>query len=502
MAGRRHEAARRARPAGAGPGIGMQEQQPVAAGRRGAGGELRAAAARRATTRAPAAGRVARAIRAAAIGHDDLAAFPASAQAASTAPRLRAAFRVGMTMDSGFVPSFLNLCSHLVLDSAVAPGKVLTNRMGTPPCRMCLDLSFLPEAGRARAAARSRTPRCGSRARRGTPSTMAGDAGGLADLPPLPTTLLRNGEERAGLEREPGYRLRPLDQPLPRLRAWLRLLLCPAEPCLCRLFPGLDFETKLLFKPDLPALLEKELRRPGYVPRPWRSAPIPTPTSRRAGLLITRQVLEVLERFGHPVTIVTKSAGVLRDLDILTRMAGATWCMSACPSPRSSRCWRGGWSRAPPRRCGGCRRSGRWPRRGAGRRAGGADDPRAERRGAGAHFVRKLQGRRDPGRLCAAAPAARDPAVVRGMAAGACPRPRGARPGPGAGDAGRRAYDSRFGVRQTGTGAYADMLARRFQVAAARLGLAGTNARSQPLDCSQFAPPPVARAERRQLELL
>ena len=67
---------------------------------------------------------------------------------------------------------------------------------------------------------------------------------------------------------------------------------------------------------------------------------------------------------------------------------------------------------------------------------------------------------------------------------------------------GGKAYDSRFGIRQTGTGAYADMLAWRFQVAAARLGLTGTNARSQPLDCSQFAPPPVVRAERRQLELL
>ena len=67
---------------------------------------------------------------------------------------------------------------------------------------------------------------------------------------------------------------------------------------------------------------------------------------------------------------------------------------------------------------------------------------------------------------------------------------------------GGRAYDSRFGIRQTGTGAYADMLARRFQVAAARLGLTGTNARSQKLDCTQFAPPPGVRAAARQLELL
>src|SRR6476619_1838936 len=86
--------------------------------------------------------------------------------------------------------------------------------------------------------------------------------------------------------------------------------------------PGLDFETKLLFKPDLPALLEKELSRPGYVAKAVALGANTDPYQPiERGLLITRQVLEVLERFGHPVTIVTKSSGVLRDLDILTRMA-------------------------------------------------------------------------------------------------------------------------------------------------------------------------------------
>ena len=62
-------------------------------------------------------------------------------------------------------------------------------------------------------------------------------------------------------------------------------------------------------------------------------------------------------------------------------------------------------------------------------------------------------------------------------------------------------YKSRFGERQVGTGPYAEMLAARFRRVAAKLGLEGTNARSQPLDCSQFAAPPV-QAEPRQLALL
>jgi DNA repair photolyase len=88
------------------------------------------------------------------------------------------------------------------------------------------------------------------------------------------------------------------------------------------LSPGLDFESKLFMKPAAPELLERELSAPGYVPKiiaigtntdPYQ------PTERRHQIM--RRILEVLERAGHPVGIVTKSALVLRDLDILTRMA-------------------------------------------------------------------------------------------------------------------------------------------------------------------------------------
>ena len=86
--------------------------------------------------------------------------------------------------------------------------------------------------------------------------------------------------------------------------------------------PGLDFETKLVFKPDVAELLEKELRKPGYVARTLALGSNTDPYQPvERTLKLTRTVLQVLDRYNHPVSIVTKSAGVLRDLDILAAMA-------------------------------------------------------------------------------------------------------------------------------------------------------------------------------------
>jgi len=88
------------------------------------------------------------------------------------------------------------------------------------------------------------------------------------------------------------------------------------------LSPGLDFESKLFVKPDAPMLLEKELTAPGYEPR---TIAIGTNTDPYQPIerehRIMRGILEVLEKAGHPVGIVTKSALVTRDIDILARMA-------------------------------------------------------------------------------------------------------------------------------------------------------------------------------------
>ncbi|GGD07790.1 PA0069 family radical SAM protein [Aureimonas glaciei] len=86
--------------------------------------------------------------------------------------------------------------------------------------------------------------------------------------------------------------------------------------------PGLDFETKLFAKPNAAELLERELSKPGYVPK---SIAIGTNTDPYQPIekswRIMREVLEVLEAANHPVGIVTKSALVTRDIDILARMA-------------------------------------------------------------------------------------------------------------------------------------------------------------------------------------
>ena len=88
------------------------------------------------------------------------------------------------------------------------------------------------------------------------------------------------------------------------------------------LSPGLDFESKLYMKPDAPELLERELSARNYTPKtiaigtntdPYQ------PIERRYAIM--RRILEVLERAGHPVGIVTKSNLVTRDIDILSRMA-------------------------------------------------------------------------------------------------------------------------------------------------------------------------------------
>lgn len=88
------------------------------------------------------------------------------------------------------------------------------------------------------------------------------------------------------------------------------------------LSPGLDFETKLFYKERAAELLDRELRRPGYLCTPINvgaSTDPYQPIERR--LKVTRSILEVLQRFRHPLTIVTKSQLVERDLDILTDLA-------------------------------------------------------------------------------------------------------------------------------------------------------------------------------------
>lgn len=101
---------------------------------------------------------------------------------------------------------------------------------------------------------------------------------------------------------------------------------CYARPAhaFMGLSPGLDFESKLFFKPAAGRLLEAELSNTSYRPcaihiggntDPYQ------PQERR--LRVTRAVLDVMARFAHPASIITKSSLIIRDLDLLAPMAKA-----------------------------------------------------------------------------------------------------------------------------------------------------------------------------------
>ncbi len=280
---------------------------------------------------------------------------------------------------------------------------------------------------------------------------------------------------------------------------------CYARPSHAHLglSPGLDFETRLLFKPDVAALLTREIRKPGYVAKPialGANTDPYQPVERTLGL--TRQVLEVLEAHNHPVTIVTKSAGVLRDLDILARMARRNLvhvCLSITTldgtlaramEPRAA---------SPARRLAAIGELSR-----AGIPAGilaapmipGLNDAELEtliaaavRNGATragyvllrlpleiAQMFEAWLHQHFPDR------AAKVLSLIRQTRGGAL-------------------YDSRFGTRQTGTGPYAELLASRFALALRKHGLDRTNLRQQALDCSAFQVPAAATPQPAQMAL-
>jgi DNA repair photolyase len=208
---------------------------------------------------------------------------------------------------------------------------------GDPP----LDgeaLAALAAAGQAEPAPEARVP---SLARRGRGATLnpgvrydsqvisAFDdgwetlGGEFTELPPLATTLTRDSTRSAiawNSSPDIGF-----DRAVNPYRGCEHgCVYCYARPSHAYLgySPGLDFETKLVFKPEVAELLEKELRKPGYVARTMALGSNTDPYQPvERTLKLTRSILQVLDRYNHPVGIVTKSAGVLRDLDILTSMA-------------------------------------------------------------------------------------------------------------------------------------------------------------------------------------
>src|SRR5690606_4250842 len=175
-----------------------------------------------------------------------------------------------------------------------------------------------------------------ARAGRGAPGHPAGrfastrgeagdDRWGVPERPPpSPASVVRREVARSVITRNDSPDV-PFEQSINPYRGCEHgCVYCYARPAhaYVNLSPGLDFETQLFYKHDAAARLAGELARPGYRCRPMalgtNTDPY-QPVERRLG--VTRSLLEVLAGCRHPVSIVTKSTLVLRDLDLLVDLA-------------------------------------------------------------------------------------------------------------------------------------------------------------------------------------
>ena len=145
----------------------------------------------------------------------------------------------------------------------------------------------------------------------------------LEDLPPFRTEV-QVEKPRTAITRNTSPDI-PFDRSINPYRGCEHgCIYCFARPthAYMGLSAGLDFESKLFAKPDAAKLLERELAKPGYKPR---VIAIGTNTDPYQPIekewRIMRQILEVLNKASHPVSIVTKSAMVMRDIDVLSELA-------------------------------------------------------------------------------------------------------------------------------------------------------------------------------------
>jgi DNA repair photolyase len=254
------------------------------------------------------------------------------------------------------------------------------------------------------------------------------------------------------------------------------------------LSPALDFETKLFAKPAAAKLLEKELAKPGYE---CRTMAIGTNTDPYQPIerkyRIMREILEVLDRTNHPVGIVTKSALVTRDIDILSRMASRGLAKVALSVTTLDR------------------------------ELARAMEPRAATPGKRLDALRQLSEAGIPTTVMVAPiiPALTDSELERILDAAAAMGTRAAgyvllrlplevrdifrefleREYPDRAEhvfsvlrsmRGGKDYDSSWGKRQRGDGPYAWQIGRRFEIAAGRLGM---NTERRPLRTDLFVPP-------------
>jgi DNA repair photolyase len=256
------------------------------------------------------------------------------------------------------------------------------------------------------------------------------------------------------------------------------------------LSPGLDFETKIFYKPNAVSRLLEEWSKPGYDCKPITIGANTDPYQpAEKKLQLTRQLLEVFLQHRHPVSLISKGILMRRDLDLLSALAALGLCSVAISVPTADN--------ALKRRL----------------------EPRVPAAVARFALMRDLRDCGVPVSLLMAPiiPAVNDREIEHIVSAAAAH---------GAGHAGyvllrlphelkgifaewlethmpERAghvmsllraasggkdYDNRFGLRQTGRGAYADMIGQRFRTACRKAGIRHGRSRDA-LDCSRFQRP-------------
>jgi DNA repair photolyase len=320
---------------------------------------------------------------------------------------------------------------------------------------------------------------------------IATDDGWFQEVPPSRATEVRVEMAKSIISRNQSPDL-PFDRSLNPYRGCEHgCIYCYARPshAYWDLSPGIDFETKLIAKRNAPALLEQQLSKPGYVCAPIAlgSNTDPYQPIEREHQL-TRRCLEVLLRYGHPLTIVTKGSLILRDLDLLSQLAERRLVsvyislttlddeLKRILEPRAA---------APAARLRAIRvlRENRIP-------VGVLCSPMipmindmeleqlleaAQQAGAQSANYMLLRLPREVAPLFEEWLQAHHPQRAEHVLS----LIRQSRGG--------ELYDSRFGQRFRGQGVFAELLAQRFHLALKRLGLSRREGFG--LDCSQFAPP-------------
>ena len=322
------------------------------------------------------------------------------------------------------------------------------------------------------------------------------DGWGSADEPVLPLgTTLTEDTTRTIIARNRSPDV-PFDRSINPYRGCEHgCIYCFARPthAYLGLSPGLDFESRLFYKPRGAELLAKELSAPSYKCEPMAMGTNTDPYQPiEKEHEVTRRILEVLRDFNHPVSIVTKGALVQRDIDILGPMAAkrqAKVAVSSTTLDRSLARRMEPRAATPERRLETIRALAD-----AGIPTGVMAAPMIP--GLNDHELESiLEASKAAGAISAGYVVLRLPLEIKDLfaewleaqvplrAKHVLTLIRDIRDG--------RLNHAQFGQRMKGSGAYADLLSQRFRLAQKRIGLNMTR-ELQSLDCSQFRRPPKA----------